>query len=102
MRSRMHTSSPRCEPSPVPTARRESLYDGGERFDMTDRADPSRPTAWADLVIGLYDSLVGRDAEVVYEFDHLEVDVPDSAGADAAHARWTVDGTLKIRARDRR
>jgi hypothetical protein len=69
---------------------------------MTERAGTRRPTAWADLVIGLYDSLVGRDAEVVYEFDHLEVDVPDSVGADAAHARWTVDGTLKIRARDRR
>ena len=57
---------------------------------------------WADLIIGLYDSLVGRDAEVVYAFDQLEVDVPESAGADAAHARWMVDGTLKIRARDRR
>mgnify|MGYP006955937120 FL=1 len=69
---------------------------------MTDGADTRRPMAWADLIIGLYDSLVGRDAEVVYAFDQLEVDVPDSAGADVTHARWTVDGTLKIRARERR
>jgi len=70
--------------------------------NMTDEADTRRPMAWADLIIGLYDSLVGRDAEVVYAFDQLEVDVPEEVGADATHARWTVDGTLKIRARDRR
>ena len=53
-------------------------------------------TNWPDLAIGLYDQLTGRDAEIRYNFDDFEIHVPSSTSADAEHAQWKVNGTLKI------
>jgi hypothetical protein len=55
---------------------------------------------WPDLAIGLYDRLTGRNAEIQYDFDNLEVDVPSEAGPNAEHARWGVSGTVRITTRD--
>ena len=57
-------------------------------------------TNWPDLAIGLYDRLTGRNAEITYDMDDLEVAVPSGVGADAQHATWRVDGTVRIRTRD--
>lgn len=56
---------------------------------------------WPDLAISLYDHLTGRGAEIAYEFEELEVDVPNRAGPDPEHARWRVDGGLRITTRKR-
>jgi hypothetical protein len=55
---------------------------------------------WPDLAIGLYDKLTGRNAEITYEFQSLEISVPSSASSNAQHATWRVSGTLKIRTKD--
>ena len=55
---------------------------------------------WPDLAIGLYDRLTGRGAEISYEMKNLEVLVPSNAGSDAATAKWTLNGTVKITTRD--
>jgi len=47
-----------------------------ERIDET--------TTWPELAIGLYDRLTGRGAEIVYEFEDMQVDVPSGTGEDAA------------------
>ncbi|TQQ79453.1 hypothetical protein [Halonotius roseus] len=52
---------------------------------------------WPELAIGLYERLTGRGAEITYEFEDMEVDVPDKVGEDADHARWRLDGTLTVR-----
>ncbi|MBY0505969.1 MAG: hypothetical protein K2X03_18780 [Bryobacteraceae bacterium] len=57
-------------------------------------------TTWPDLAIGLYDRLTGRGAEIIYEFQNMEVLVPSSASADAKHAMWKLNGVMKIRTRD--
>jgi hypothetical protein len=56
---------------------------------------------WPELAVGLYERLTGRGAEITYEFDDLEVRVPDRMGPDADHARWRLDGTVRIRTRNR-
>lgn len=56
---------------------------------------------WPDLAIGLYDRLTGRNAEITYEMDQVEVQVPSSASSEAQHATWKLNGTLKVRTRDR-
>lgn len=56
---------------------------------------------WPELAVGLYDKLTGRNAEITYEFDNLRVMVPSGTAPDAAHARWQVDGALRIHTRDR-
>jgi hypothetical protein len=57
-------------------------------------------TNWPELAIGLYDRLTGRQAEIAYEFDNFSVDIPSSTAANAEHAHWKMNGTLKIRTRD--
>lgn len=55
---------------------------------------------WSELAISLYDKLVGRNAEITYEADNMEVWVPSGVGDDASHAKWKLNGSLRIRARD--
>ena len=55
---------------------------------------------WPELAVGLYDKLTGRGAEISYSFDNFEVHVPSSASADAAHAVWKVNGTVRITTQD--
>jgi len=57
-------------------------------------------TSWPELAIGLYDKLTGRNAEITYHFENLEVWVPSGTGANADHANWKVNGVLKIRTKD--
>ncbi|MFB6195525.1 MAG: hypothetical protein ABEI80_05095 [Haloplanus sp.] len=55
---------------------------------------------WSELAVGLYERLTGRGAEITYEFDDLEIRVPDRMGPEADHARWRLDGTVRIRTRE--
>ncbi len=63
--------------------------------------DTSNPTNWPDLAVSLYDKLTGRHAEITYEFKDLEIFVPSSASEQAVHAKWKLNGILKIRTRDK-
>lgn len=56
--------------------------------------------SWPDMAIDLYDKLTGRGAEITYELDNMEVWVPSGTGDDATHAKWKINGALKIRSRD--
>ncbi len=51
---------------------------------------------WPDLAIGLYDRLTGSNAEICYQFENLKVEVPSGTGSEAEHARWLLDGTVRI------
>jgi len=56
---------------------------------------------WPELAGGLYDALTGRNAEITYDFQEMEVYVPaKTGGKDVAHAHWKLNGILKIRTRD--
>ncbi|MEQ9097190.1 MAG: hypothetical protein RIE32_13115 [Phycisphaerales bacterium] len=68
--------------------------------DATSTHTTNHTTTWPDLAIGLYDRLTGRGAEITYEFDKLNVHVPSGTGERAAHAAWTLDGSVRIRTRD--
>jgi hypothetical protein len=56
---------------------------------------------WPELAAGLYDALTGRNAEITYDFQEMEVHVPArTGGANVEHAHWKLNGVLKIRTRD--
>ncbi len=55
---------------------------------------------WPDLAIGLYERLTGRGAEITYHFEDFELLVPSSASEGATHAKWKMNGVLKVRTRD--
>jgi len=58
-------------------------------------------TTWPELAITIYDRLTGRGAEITYEFDDMEIAVPNRTGPDAEHAHWRIDGTLRVSTRER-
>jgi hypothetical protein len=55
---------------------------------------------WPELAIGLYDKLTGRGAEITYQFEDMELYVPSGTGENVDHAKWRLNGTVKIRTRD--
>ncbi|APE96174.1 hypothetical protein [Halodesulfurarchaeum formicicum] len=59
------------------------------------------PTEWSDLAMGLYERLTGRHAEIVYEFEDMEILVPSKVGSDAEHTPWQLNGTVSITTRER-
>lgn len=61
---------------------------------------PEHTKTWPDLAIGLYDRLTGRNAEITYEFQNMQVKVPSGTGSNAEHAEWHLNGVIKIRTRD--
>lgn len=54
---------------------------------------------WPDLAIGLYDLLTERDAEIAYNFDNLEVEVPSSTNGSAEQAHWKLNGGVRVTTR---
>ncbi len=63
-------------------------------------SDTEHTKSWPDLAIGLYDRLTGRNAEITYEFSNMQVQIPSGTGAKAEHAKWVLDGSVKIRTSD--
>jgi len=56
---------------------------------------------WADLLADLFDRLTGKEAEVTYTFDNLEINVPEAVGPDGktlGSAKWTINGKILIKA----
>ena len=66
---------------------------------MSDRI--KNTTNWPEMFHGLYDRLTGSNAEIAYQFDDLEIDVPSSTADDAPHAHWKFNGTMRITTRNR-
>lgn len=54
---------------------------------------------WADVVLDIVDKLSGKDMEVTYDFDNLEVDVPKATGPEGkklGSAKWKINGKFII------
>lgn len=56
---------------------------------------------WPDLAIGLYDRLTGSNAEISYEFEDMVIQVPSGTGPEAEHAKWELNGKIKISTGDK-
>ncbi|MAB83181.1 MAG: hypothetical protein CMJ24_07060 [Phycisphaerae bacterium] len=54
---------------------------------------------WPDLAIGLYEHLTGKNAEIIYSFDNMQIGIPSSTGSDAKKASWHLNGTVSIHTR---
>ena len=57
--------------------------------------------SWPELAIGLYDKLTGRGAEITYDFEDFEVQVPSGTNDDASTAKWKMNGVIRIRTTDK-
>lgn len=57
---------------------------------------------WPELAIGLFDKLTGRGAQINYQFEDFELDVPARTGGnqEVSSARWRMNGTIRITTSD--
>ena len=54
---------------------------------------------WSDVVKDIVDKLTGKDMEVTYDFENLEVDMPKATGPEGKElgsARWKINGKFII------
>ena len=54
---------------------------------------------WSDVVGDIVDKLTGKDMEVTYNFDNLEVDIPKATGPEGKElgsAKWKINGKFVI------
>lgn len=54
---------------------------------------------WSDVVGDIVDKLTGKDMEVTYDFDNLEVDIPKATGPEGKElgsAKWKINGKFII------
>jgi hypothetical protein len=54
---------------------------------------------WSDVVGDIVDKLTGKDMEVTYDFDNLEVDIPKATGPEGKElgsAKWKINGKFVI------
>ena len=77
-----------------------SLLESRDIIDKKIKTMSESPTTWPDLAASLFEKLTGRGAEITYEFQNLEVHVPNVMGAEAKHAHWKLNGVVKIRTRE--
>ena len=48
---------------------------------------------------GRSERLTGRGSEITYQFEDFELLIPSSASDDATHAKWKMNGVIKVRTR---
>lgn len=68
----------------------------------TNEKSGQQTTQWANLLTDLFDRLTGKGAEISYNFESLEIDIPRAAGPqgqELGSAKWVVNGRLTITAR---
>ena len=54
---------------------------------------------WSDVVKDIVDKLTGKDMEVTYNFENLEVDIPKATGPEGRElgsAKWKINGKFII------
>ena len=72
--------------------------EGANTADTTGRAAESvRAPTWFDSIERVIDESIDREETVECVCEDLTVDVPLRMDADAERARWTFDGTVRIR-----
>ena len=54
---------------------------------------------WSDVVKDIVDKLTGKDMEVTYHFDNLQIDMPKATGPEGKEigsAKWKINGKFTI------
>ena len=54
---------------------------------------------WSDVVKDIVDKLTGKDMEVTYDFENLQIDMPKATGPEGKElgsAKWKINGKFTI------
>lgn len=77
----------------------ENLKQEASKVLNKDKNDDRSISNWSDVVSDIVDKLTGKDMEVTYDFDNLEIDMPKATGPEGKEigsAKWKINGKFII------
>lgn len=76
--------------------------ESGNSYNSEDKLKHSSKehlSEWSDLISRVIDKLTGKDLQVTYTFDDVEIEIQRADGSDGKHqagAKWKIDGKITI------
>ena len=67
--------------------------------DRSKNSSNDHISEWSELISRIIDKLTGKDLQVTYSFENLEIEIPKAYGPDGRQlggAKWKVDGKITI------
>ena len=77
----------------------ESVKQEASKVVKKDKNDDHSISNWSDVVKDIVDKLTGKDMEVTYDFENLEIDIPKATGPEGKElgsAKWKINGKFII------
>ncbi|MGI0031018.1 MAG: hypothetical protein ACRD80_05495 [Nitrososphaeraceae archaeon] len=77
----------------------ESVKEEASKVLNKDKNDDHSISNWSDIVKDIVDKLTGKDMEVTYDFENLEIDIPKATGPEGRElgsAKWKINGKFII------
>jgi hypothetical protein len=77
----------------------ESVKEEASKVLNKDKNDDQSISNWSDIVKDIVDKLTGKDMEVTYDFEDLEIDIPKATGPEGKElgsAKWKINGKFII------
>lgn len=77
----------------------ESAKQEASKVSNKDKNDDHSISNWSDVVKDIVDKLTGKDMEVTYDFENLEIDIPKATGPEGKElgsAKWKINGKFII------
>ncbi len=71
----------------------------GNQSSKSGNSGGGQMSKWSETISKVLDKLIGKDLEVTYTFDNLEIDIPKAQGPngkDLGSAKWKIDGKIII------
>lgn len=76
--------------------------DSGNTYSTSDQskgASKEHLSEWSDMISKIIDKLTGKDLQVTYAFDDVEIEFQRAGSSDGKHqagAKWKIDGKVTI------
>jgi hypothetical protein len=77
----------------------ESLKEESSKGTNKDNNADGSISNWSDVVKDIVDKLTGKDMEVTYDFENLQIDMPKATGPEGRElgsAKWKINGKFTI------
>jgi hypothetical protein len=77
----------------------ESLKEESSKGTNKDNNADGSISNWSDVVKDIIDKLTGKDMEVTYDFENLQIDMPKATGPEGRElgsAKWKINGKFTI------
>jgi hypothetical protein len=77
----------------------ESLKQDASKEVGEDKNAEHNVSTWSEIVRDIVDKLTGKDMEVTYDFENLQIDMPKATGPEGKEigsAKWKINGKFII------